>query len=212
MAAFTARKGSNVPSFDFSLREPRTRDEILSQLRELHDVSSEFWNSFATEAFFAPVGHGWSPAGNIRHLNKAMQPLARALNLPRILLRVLFGKAGRPSRTYAGVRDTYRAILQKGGGAGSFAPEAADLLGKNEADRARLMAIRETTTNSLLTAIDRWPDETLDRYRLPHPLLGKLTVREMLLFTVYHNYHHVRSVATRLSEPQTQASPTSARQ
>ena len=46
----------------------------------------------------------------------------------------------------------------------------------------------------------------LDRYRLPHPLLGKLTVREMLFFTVYHNYHHVRSVADRLAAGQGQPS------
>jgi hypothetical protein len=25
---------------------------------------------------------------------------------------------------------------------------------------------------------------------LPHPLLGKLTIREMLYFTVYHGEHH----------------------
>jgi hypothetical protein len=34
-------------------------------------------------------------------------------------------------------------------------------------------------------------------YRLPHPLLGKLTVREMLFFTVYHNAHHLDQVASR---------------
>jgi hypothetical protein len=32
---------------------------------------------------------------------------------------------------------------------------------------------------------------------MPHPLLGKLTVREMLLFTLYHNLHHVQNVARR---------------
>jgi hypothetical protein len=43
-----------------------------------------------------------------------------------------------------------------------------------------------------------WREADLDRYLLPHPLLGKLTLREMLHFTLYHNYHHVQSVATRL--------------
>jgi uncharacterized damage-inducible protein DinB len=39
----------------------------------------------------------------------------------------------------------------------------------------------------------------LDRLRLPHPALGKLTVREMLFFTIYHNIHHVENVVRRLS-------------
>jgi hypothetical protein len=187
-----------MASFPFTPREPTTRDEIIAQLREIHAASTSFWNSFSTDAFFAPVGKGWSPAGNVRHLNKSMKPLARALGLPRFLLRLLFGSASRPSRTFSGLRDTYLGVLAKGGGAGSFAPETTMELGKDERVRAKLMATRENVTTSLTNAIARWSDADLDRYRLPHPLLGKLTVREMLLFTVYHNYHHVRSVASRL--------------
>jgi hypothetical protein len=60
------------------------------------------------------------------------------------------------------------------------------------------MATREVLANQLASSIGRWREEDLDYYRLPHPLLGKLTVREMLFFTVYHNYHHPRSLALRL--------------
>jgi hypothetical protein len=195
-----------VPTFEFTPREPETRDEILAQLRELHRVSTAFWDSFPIDAFFAPVGSGWSPAGNVRHLTKAMRPLARALRLPRFLLGLLFGKAHKPSRSYAGLRDTYLATLAAGAGAGSFAPEPLQSLGSSEADRMRLMASWEAVARALADAIGRWAEENLDRYRLPHPLLGKLTVREMLLFTVYHNYHHVRSVATRLAAVRGEAS------
>jgi hypothetical protein len=34
----------------------------------------------------------------------------------------------------------------------------------------------------------------MDYHVLPHPLLGPLSVREMLFFTVYHNTHHVLNV------------------
>lgn len=40
-------------------------------------------------------------------------------------------------------------------------------------------------------------ESALGRRQLPHPLLGPLTVREMLLFTLYHNRHHVEVVRTR---------------
>jgi len=36
--------------------------------------------------------------------------------------------------------------------------------------------------------------QSLDKFMLPHPLLGKLAVREMLFFTMYHNLHHVNNV------------------
>jgi len=34
-------------------------------------------------------------------------------------------------------------------------------------------------------------EDDLDRVMLPHPLLGKLTLREMLFFTIYHVEHHL---------------------
>jgi len=45
--------------------------------------------------------------------------------------------------------------------------------------------------------LERWDDKRLDRYQLPHPVLGKLTVREMLFFTLYHNKHHASRVFER---------------
>ena len=55
------------------------------------------------------------------------------------------------------------------------------------------MTAVHTTTHS-------WGELALDRYRLPHPLLGRLTVREMLLFTLYHSVHHFNLVSTRVEE------------
>jgi DinB superfamily len=187
-----------MPEFEFTLDEPTSKDGILAELRRLHEASSIFWESFNTEAFFAPVGGGWSPAGNVRHLNKSIGPLARAFRLPRVAIWVLFGKARKPSRTYAGLRDVYLATLKRGAGAGSFAPEPASELGHDARRRVELMDKREDFSRQLWRAVESWREEDLDRYVLPHPLLGKLTLREMLLFTLYHNYHHVRNVATRL--------------
>jgi hypothetical protein len=184
--------------FHFTPRDPWTKDGLLSDLRELHEVSSTFWEGFSTTEFFTPVGSGWSPAGNVRHLNKSIRPLARALRLPRLMLRMLFGKPPNPSRTYAALRDAYLEKLKQGGGAGGFAPETNQSLGDDASRRAQLMATRAELSQQLWRAISGWRDADLDRYLLPHPLLGKLTLREMLFFTLYHNYHHVQSVATRL--------------
>jgi hypothetical protein len=50
----------------------------------------------------------------------------------------------------------------------------------------------------LARRIGTWSETDLDRYRLPHPLLGRLTVREMLFFTVQHLAHHASKVEARL--------------
>ena len=80
-------------------------------------------------------------------------------------------------------------------------------MGNDVRRRVELMAKREDFTKQLWLAIGSWREQDLDRYVLPHPLLGKLTLREMLFFTLYHNYHHVRNVAARLQSAAGVAAP-----
>ena len=44
--------------------------------------------------------------------------------------------------------------------------------------------------DKLVTKLDELTENELDKYIFPHPLLGKLTLREMLYFTIYHVRHH----------------------
>jgi len=48
--------------------------------------------------------------------------------------------------------------------------------------------------SSLKSHISEWSEEELNTIRLPHPILGKLTAKEMLSFTVYHLFHHMKTI------------------
>jgi uncharacterized damage-inducible protein DinB len=50
----------------------------------------------------------------------------------------------------------------------------------------------------LVAALERWSDRNLDRIQLPHPILGKITAREMVFFTIYHGHHHIAAAKSRL--------------
>jgi len=45
-------------------------------------------------------------------------------------------------------------------------------------------------TSVLCSKVEKFTEQELDTLILPHPLLGKLTIREMLYFTIYHVGHH----------------------
>ena len=180
--------------------EPRTRDDIVHALEQVHDESRAYWLSFSPEAFLAPLGDAWSPADNVRHLTKSILPVAMALRIPRLILRLRFGRPKAASRAYTRLRDDYHQRLAAGGKAGRFAPSPLGAEGDGEAARARVLARHAEAVAALAAAIARWPDAKLDLYQLPHPLLGNLTVREMLFFTLYHNQHHVNVVRRRLAE------------
>ena len=47
-------------------------------------------------------------------------------------------------------------------------------------------------------ALEPWTEEALDSRAMPHPYLGPITVREMLLLMPVHARHHVRGVKSRL--------------
>ena len=49
----------------------------------------------------------------------------------------------------------------------------------------------------------KWKDAQLDQYIAPHPLLGKITVRELCYFTIYHTQHHLNIIKERLTTYQT---------
>jgi hypothetical protein len=183
-----------------TVQEPFGGAEIVRELRALHARSRDFWNSLSTPEFFYPLGQAWSPADNVRHLLKTNRPVARALSTPKVLLAVRFGAGLRGSRTYSEVRERYRARLAAGVTAGRFAPKPLSTSDQTEEQRSSLMSALDQVSEDLARAASGWREWQLDRFRLPHPALGRLTVREMLFFTLYHNLHHVEGVARRIKQ------------
>jgi len=181
------------------VEQPHSRDELLQAFEEQERASLDYWSAFDTASFFRPLGKAWSPAENVRHLTKSTRPVVKALKLPRFVSRLLFGKPRRASLTYEQLRTRYAEALAEGGQAGRFAPSAqreADL----DAWRESILRHFTSVNRDLRVAIARWPDPSLDSAQLPHPLLGKLTVREMLFFTLYHSRHHIAVAERRRTE------------
>lgn len=173
-----------------------SRAEVIDALRRAESEGDAYWNAFPLDEFFAPIGEAWSPAENVRHLTKSIRPVATALATPRVVLRVMFGRPHRASLPFDEVRVRYEGLLADGGTAGRFAPSPQEEP-DHAAWRTRIMSELHAAQAQLLAALGRWSEAQLDRYQLPHPLLGKLTVREMLLFTAYHQSHHIAVVERR---------------
>jgi hypothetical protein len=146
------------------------------------------------------MGEGWSPADHVRHLTKSVRAVSLGLAAPRVLLFVLYGRPSRVSMSYHALTARYRELLANGGQAGRFAPAPEVVPGDPGEYRTRLLATHRAEVHRLARRLLKWDRSGVDGFRLPHPLLGRLTVREMLLFTLYHNQHHVRVVAKRRGE------------
>jgi len=183
-------------SITFSV--PTSRATLLASLAAVDEQATALWHSFSPEEFFTrPAGGGWSPAQNVSHLRAGTVPIIWTLKTPKPLLTVLFGKARTASRSYEEIRDRYQRVLAGGRGAGPFTPRKKRM----PRDPAQAQALSLVSWQQLIprlsAGINTWPDADLDRYRVLHPLIGKLTVLEMLYFTLYHLSHHANIVAGR---------------
>ena len=128
----------------------------------------------------------WTPAQQIEHILRAVRPVAMALLVPKWFLRWRFGKPNRSPRDYEALVARYTEKLAAGGRAsGRFVPPA---VAGSEVES--MAADLRKTVSTLGHRVHAWSEADLDRVLLPHPLLGKLTVREMLFFTMYHVQHH----------------------
>jgi hypothetical protein len=181
----------------FETGEPRTAPEIHAALLAQRAEAEPFLAAIPTPELFAAQGAHWSPAEHARHLTKSIRPVSQALLMPKLALRLTFGKPSAPSRSFAGVREHYCNVLAGGADAGRFTPRAEPPPAEPEKRRAEIAAALFEQIETLAARLEGWDEEGLDLHQLPHPLLGDLTLREMLFFTLYHDAHHLRRVAER---------------
>ena len=118
--------------------------------------------------------------------NKWTLPFA----LPKFVPVLLYGKSSGLSRTYEEVVTAYENKLAGGAKAtGVYVPK------KTNYDREKLCAQILKEGGKLVGLIEnKWTEEQLDTYRVNHPILGKLTMRELAYFTIYHNIHHMETI------------------
>lgn len=147
------------------------------------------------EQFDAQIGGKWSVAEVMQHLFLSARPVARLLAGPREVLNQ-WGRADSQIKTYAEIARAYQQVLGTGVKApASMSPQAEDV----QIGRSKLIERFERVYDDLAGAVANWSAHELDEYCIPHPVLGKLSVREMLYFTSIHTQHHLRLLKQGLS-------------
>jgi hypothetical protein len=162
------------------------KNEIVTLLNNAHQSFANYIASLDEHDFLYAVEGKWSAGQQLSHIIKSVAPVNMAMRLPRFIIKWKFGTANRPSKTYEALVAKYIAKLQAGGSAtAQFIPPYIGFSQKEP-----LLKTLDTLNKKLCAKANAETETTLDTYILPHPLLGKLTLREMLYFTAYHAQHH----------------------
>ena len=169
------------------------KKEIAKQLENQSKLlQSWFFDNPIEKMEFAPES-AWTAGQHLLHLIRSTKPLGKGMGYPRLLLVWKFGKVKKPSRSYEDTVQFYQDSLAKGGKAtGQYVPRNV----KKE-EREILVKRFKVEMDILVKQVLRWSENNLDKTAVPHPLLGNLTMREMLYFTIYHVEHHLKILEER---------------
>lgn len=170
---------------------------IGNKTREAANDFTTYCHSLTDEQFFWQPEGKWSAARQVKHLIKSTDMARLALILPKFLVRIVGGKPNRASRTYDELVAKYKLKLEQGGRAGGrYIPKPIlPSYGKD-----KLLTQFSRSMNRFAASFEKnLRDEQPDRYLAPHPLLGKITLRELAYFTIYHTYHHRENIIRMLT-------------
>lgn len=164
-----------------------TRQEIIKKLFENHEKFIAHISSLDDHDFvFSLYNEKWAAGQQADHINRSVSPLNLVLSFPKAITKLIFGNANRPSKSYEELVNKYLKKLETGGRAsGRFIPKKIEAIQKKQ-----LVSKIQNSVTKLCKTLNKYSEEEMDKIVLPHPLLGKLTLREMMYFTIYHVEHH----------------------
>lgn len=168
--------------------------EIISATEKIFAAFSNQCNNTGETAFFDKPTTKWSIAENVQHLIVSTNTTTLAFSLPRFLVRFIGGKPNRSSKTYEELVAKYKNKLAAGGAAsGRFIPKPI----KINFGKEKLLNNWTNATQKYITALQNSRTENdLDNYLVKHPLLGRITLRELCYFTIYHTEHHLNIISS----------------
>ncbi len=168
----------------------KTKMEIILALKDSRQRAQGWFYGLSEDQFFTRHSEAWSASDNVDHMIKAIKPIIKALKLPKVALQTMFGRPGNSSRTYDEICEIYRAEIAKGAKAGGTFLPSQDTPDNPEEKKSELLNQLSMAIDKLVSVVETWEENHLDEVQLPHPIIGKITVREMLFFTIYHNLRH----------------------
>ncbi|NEQ53185.1 MAG: DinB family protein [Leptolyngbya sp. SIO3F4] len=166
---------------------------IINVLKQRHQAFSKFVNALTIEDFEVNRQLKWSAGQELDHILKSLQPFSDIL-ANKAFIATKFGKGNGISSDYETLVARYKSKLAEGGEAfGPFLPKKVSW-----DEKESLINQLNQLTAKISESLQNYTEEELNELLLPHPLLGKITIREMLYFTNYHVIHHQNNMCKNL--------------
>ena len=164
------------------------KQAITSLLEEKHQKLFNWLESQPKEIWEKGPEKKWTTGQQIQHLTDSIQLLNNALSYPKFLLKYKFGTCNRAPRNYDSVAKNYQQkLLENQERARTFNQSLKKPLDK---ERQVLLNTLQVQNKKLQYKTNKLKEKHLDTLLVPHPLMGKMTLREIIMWTAHHTEHH----------------------
>jgi hypothetical protein len=167
-------------------------------IKSLDDNTAQFIElvkDLNKDEFEFNVNNKWSAGQDLMHLIKVLRIVNIGFTLPKPILRLVFGINKKESRSFEDLRQVYKNALE--GGAKAPTIYIPKLVSHTEKDS--LIQKYASLNKSFIDKLNNHTSFELDSYRLPHPILGKISLGELASFTSFHTSHHFDVLKSKLA-------------
>ncbi|MEE9407781.1 MAG: DinB family protein [Polaribacter sp.] len=175
-----------------------TKDDITDLLEEKHNVLFKWIEKQPKEIWEKGPEGKWTTGQQIQHLVNSIQLLNNALSYPKFLLKYKFGTCNRETRNYKSVAENYqKKLIENQDRARVFNQKLKKPTLK---ERESLLTKLQIQSKKLQYKTKKISDKNLDSLVIPHPLMGKMTIREIIMWTGHHTEHHTETLTMTYGE------------
>ena len=175
---------------------PYAKEEIIVITKNNFAAITATCSSMDEELFFKHPGVKWSVAENVQRLIIATRLSTLAYTLPLFLVRLIGGTQPAAAMSYDELALKYKTILAKGAKAGKlYTPKPMAL----KYGKEMMLSNWANAPGGFVKALSNVTETRLDNYAVKHPLLGRISLRELGYFTAYHTEHHLSIIKNRLT-------------
>lgn len=171
------------------------KDLIADLLEEKNQALINYFEQQTTDKWLEGPAGKWTSGQIALHLLQSIKPLNDALSMPKYLLRFKFGKYTGAIRDYETIVKDYQERLKAATGM-TYKP-SQNMKPPTLKDKKYIFNRLQMEIKKLQYKTKRISDTNLDTVLLPHPLMGKMPVREMIMWTAYHIEHHTKILLER---------------
>jgi len=170
-----------------------TKKEIADLLERKHINLLSWLESQDKEKWVNGPQGKWTTGQQALHLLQSLKPLNSAMSMPKFLLKYKFGKADRKVRNFEAIVKRYEERLKEVPEGTTFGPSRNMNVPRIQ-DKTYIMDRLHIENKKLVYKLKKWNDKDLDDLILPHPVMGKMPVREILMWTAHHVDHHTKEL------------------